>query len=87
MVAFSADAHPFPVWLRSLKRYLGSIDPAWAEGHGLAVLHESNTTFGSSSVRNAIFPHWTPIAFPLHISRLREAAAARPWSARARRGR
>ena len=87
MVAFSATTHPFPVWLRSLKRYLGSIDPAWAEGHGLAVLHESNTTFGSSSVRNAIFPHWTPIAFPLHISRLREAAAAtaavRPGQTRA----
>ena len=33
-----------------------SIDPAWAEGHGLAVLHESNTTFGSSSVKQAAAP-------------------------------
>ena len=97
MVEFSATTHPFPEWLGALKRYLGSIDPAWAEGYGLAVLHESNTTFGSSSVTtfgsssvapaplapgpqspvrpSGPFPHWKPIAFPLHISRLREAAA------------
>ena len=29
-----------------------------------------------TSVKQGIFPDWTPIAFPLHISRLREAAAA-----------
>ena len=37
MVEFSATTHPFPEWLGALKRYLGSIDPAWAEGYGLAV--------------------------------------------------
>ena len=91
MVAFSATTHPFPEWLGALKRYLGSIDPAWAEGHGLAVLHESNTTFGSSSAASeeGAFPDMTRIAFPLHISRLREAAVAaattalRPGQARA----
>jgi hypothetical protein len=83
MVEFSTTTHPFPEWLGALQRFLASIDLAWAEGDRVAVLHESNTAFGSVSAVSAggtsnkegIFRHLTRIAFPLHISRLREAAA------------
>lgn len=87
-ITFASTTHPFPEWLRGLKRYLAGINRAWGDGEGMVVLHESNTTFGTAAVKDTngllgTFPRARAMAFPLHISRLRDAADAARSASRA----
>jgi len=83
-IHFSSTTHTFPQSLRALQQYLGGVHGGWAQGTSMALLHESNTTFGSESINATsddpdavatIFPGVRTIPFPLHVSRLRDAAA------------
>ena len=66
--------------LSVLKRFLQEIHPQWAEGRHMAILHESNTMFGSGAAPEPgkpknFFGDETYIPFPLHVSRVRDATA------------
>ena len=83
-IRFSSTTHTFPQSLRALQTYLGGVHEGWARGTSMALLHESNTTFGSESINAesddpdaiaSIFRGVRTIPFPLHVSRLRDAAA------------
>lgn len=71
--------------LHALGVYLGGLRPEWARGKGVALLVESNTTFGNSAAKTAAASDDastrplqvdTIVRFPLHVSRLRRLAVA-----------
>lgn len=86
-VTFNATVRSDQDLLGALRDYLGSLNPAWRDGTGVAFLHESTAyglqfsnssqTFGLSLMRSvgeeptAPFPRALTLSFPLHISRLR----------------
>jgi hypothetical protein len=69
-----------------LSRYLGGLRRKWAEGEGIALVVESNTSWGGSLLGpdrlkpglpkpRAAFPKAERLTFPLHVSRLRALSA------------
>jgi hypothetical protein len=87
-VKFSATVHTDDDLLAALKKYLGRLNPEWADGNHLALLSESNTVYGSTFAQKGAaqksaaeessteFRNAFKASFPLHISRLRGVAGA-----------
>ncbi|HEY7285458.1 MAG TPA: hypothetical protein VH497_08455 [Vicinamibacterales bacterium] len=48
-VDFRAAVQPTSLLMKALKESLGRMNPAWGEGHGVALLVEGNTSFGNSA--------------------------------------
>lgn len=85
-VEFSSTVRSDSETMAVLARYLGRIDPGWACGHRMALLHEATTVWGAGLKReppprgparisgcepDGKFPRALRIGFPLHVSRLR----------------
>jgi hypothetical protein len=77
-VRFSATVHTDDELVASLRKYLGTLNPEWADGNHVALLSESNTVYGSTIAResSAEFRNAFKASFPLHISRLRGVAGS-----------
>ena len=77
---FRATVQPTSVLHASMAAYLRLINASWKNGHGVAMLNESNTTFGkdaadsSSATNTRAFAEAKIFNFPLHIAQLRSDA-------------
>lgn len=84
---YRTTVQPTAVLQERMARFLSSINPAWKDGQGVALLTESNTAFGGDAGNKAPKPgeddtQQKPFAqakifnFPLHVAQLRSDAPA-----------
>src|SRR4030095_9614995 len=78
---FNAALPPTSETRRVMSAFLEKMNPEWERGSHIAILLESNTTYGQTSLKyrepsDNPFLNASEFTFPLHISQLRSDAPA-----------